>query len=223
MSDYLSEKVLCFPSLRLDAFDRPQGFVPNLDIVRQMFINCDDDFSFRPRSEVEEDPSFKQVITYSIIQYGHDRSDQLFFSYTRGQSGGEDRLKAKRSLGIGGHVSDSVKDQAKFFVTQHHSKILGWCRTEAQREIDEEVIHNCRRPLLRLIGLINDDSNSVGRVHVGLVYAFIVNTPDIFPHDGAIKDGDMLTVQQITNQIDSYENWSKLIIKSLAEETFNVC
>src|ERR1700722_9574637 len=59
-------------------------------------------FSFLPRSLAENDPSYKQLIPYVVLKY----RDQIFH-YRRGQGAGEKRLRALRSIGIGGHINPS--------------------------------------------------------------------------------------------------------------------
>ena len=55
---------------------------------------------FMPRSQVEKDPSFKQLIPYVIMSH-----NGKYLTYVRGARAGETRLVAKRSIGIGGHIN----------------------------------------------------------------------------------------------------------------------
>src|SRR5208282_630977 len=95
--DPMAESVLCIPSSRLDAAGRFQGFCSDFEVIRRLFDSKLTSLDFLPRSEVESNPSYKQIVTYSIISHGY-KDDALFFSYTRGKSGGEDRLKRKLSI-----------------------------------------------------------------------------------------------------------------------------
>src|SRR5215467_3589805 len=61
--------------------------------------------SYRPRGEMEEDPSFKQLIPYCVFRHVDAAGRELVFVYTRGKGQGEGRLRSKRSVGIGGHIS----------------------------------------------------------------------------------------------------------------------
>jgi len=55
---------------------------------------------FRKRSELEEDPSFKQIIPYAIIS-----NRDSFFLFKRKSGQREKRLHNKFTLGAGGHMN----------------------------------------------------------------------------------------------------------------------
>jgi predicted NUDIX family phosphoesterase len=222
MTDPQSESVLCLPSSLLDACGRFQGYTSDHELIKKIILSdkSQDQFSFQPRFKVEDDSSYKQLITYSIIQYGNLKNDALLFSYTRGKAGGEDRLKRKLSLGIGGHISeDSLKPRRGEFLQHTGNPWMVRFKSEAQREIDEEVRYGSKVPHLYFTGLINDDSDPVGQVHLGLVYIMTCNYPDVEPLDPAIKDGSMITLSQVNKQKDDYESWSKIVIDSIFEIT----
>ena len=61
---------------------------------------------FLPRSQVEEDPSYKQLIPYVIMA-----CDGKYLSYVRGKRAGETRLLNLRSIGIGGHINPIDADR----------------------------------------------------------------------------------------------------------------
>lgn len=216
------ESVLCFPSSRLDELQpasRFQGFTNNMDLVSPLF-GKDTKFSFVPRSQCETDPTYKQVIPYSIIQYGKTRDDMLIFSYTRGKAGGEDRLKKLKSIGVGGHVNEDILSKRNCphsFVDGRNgqSKYFDYVKQDAQREILEEIKFESKNPLFYLCGLINDDSNIVGSVHFGCVFRLLLSSPDVSPNEDAISDGEMVTVRELMNHIDEYEPWSQLILKGM--------
>src|SRR4051812_50009181 len=110
---------------------------------------------YRPRSEVEDDPSLKQIIPYVVLQ-----CEDSVFCYTRGKSQGEARLHRRRSLGVGGHVAEADADGKRSFEAYEMAM---------RRELDEEVeVQSPGR--MRLMGLINDDSTPVGQVHLGVVH-----------------------------------------------------
>lgn len=224
----LSESVLCFPSSCLDGLDggRWHGFNSRVAVLTALFDNSTTSFQFIRRDLCEQDTSYKQVIPYSIIQYGRKEYDNdiLIFSYTRGQSGGEDRLKKLKSIGIGGHVDQSVEryknsiiNKYKRFENHSHLIELGYTRWEAQREIEEEISYKSRNPILHLLGSINDDSNDVGRVHFGVVYQLFVTTPYVAAKEAAIGDPEMLRLGDLERRIEEYEPWSQMVIRHLVE------
>jgi predicted NUDIX family phosphoesterase len=214
----LDEKVLCFNAQRLIDLGYFSGYSTNLSIIHKLFNSKLTRFEFLPRHQVEEDPTYKQVIPYSVIKYYGPDKDKLIFSYTRGKSGGEDRLKRKKSIGIGGHISDSVTSNRSKICEQYNyreSIELSYAKIEAMREINEEVQYDSSNPLLFLCGLINDDSDPVGAVHFGLIYNLIVTNPNVRPNEDSISNGEMITIQEAKKNIDEYENWSRLIIREM--------
>src|SRR6516225_146935 len=134
---------------------------------------------FAPRSTAETDPSLKQIIPYAILTSGG-----LILRYKRGKKSGEQRLIAKSSIGIGGHMND--RDEG-LFALDKEAYLAG-----VQREIDEELI--VERPLRnRIVALINDDSNEVGRVHLGVVHVLELPHPVAEKRESAILGIEFLT------------------------------
>ncbi len=157
--------------------------------------------SYRPRGEMETDPGFKQLIPYCVFRYD-DNGTTNIFQYTRGKGQGESRLHAKSSIGIGGHIS--TLDIGN---TDPYAKGM-------QRELDEEVIidtpyqESC-------IGLINDDSNEVGQVHLGVVHVFDVEKPHVQAREDDILDAAFVAADQLLTEIDRFETWSQIVLQAL--------
>src|SRR5689334_6117012 len=147
-----SERVLVVPAAEFDRLGRFQGFCGDAERYLGRLLTPEL-AQFRPRSEVEDDPGLKQIIPYVIF-----RSGDRVFCYTRGKSQGEVRLHRLRSLGVGGHVAEADADGR---ATREAYE------TALRREIDEEVDIQTDG-WIRCVGLINDDSNPVGRVHLGV-------------------------------------------------------
>src|SRR6185312_13739907 len=99
-----SERVLVVPSAEFDRLGRFQGFSNEAERYLSALL-IPELAEFRPRSEVETDPSLKQIIPYVVF-----RSGDAIFCYTRGKSQGEARLHRLRSLGVGGHVAEADAD-----------------------------------------------------------------------------------------------------------------
>lgn len=154
--------------------------------------------SYRPRPEVEEDPSYKQLIPYCVF-----RHEGKVFYYTRGTESGEGRLHAKRSIGIGGHIS-AEDDQSGTHVY----------RVAMQREIEEEVFleteftENC-------VALINDDENEVGRVHLGIVHVFDLKAAKVRPREKSIILTGFEEPSNLANQKEEFETWSQICLEFL--------
>jgi predicted NUDIX family phosphoesterase len=157
---------------------------------------------YLPRGDMEDDPSFKQLIPYCIFQFVDAAGENHIFQYTRGKGGGEARLRAKKSVGIGGHISTLDAHDA----SPYH---LGM-----ERELEEEIVIDTEFTQ-SLVGLINDDENEVGKVHLGIVHLFVVQKPQISANEADISDAGFLPVSEIMADLDTYETWSKICLESL--------
>ena len=204
MSMVATEHVLVVPTAAFHAVGHFQGFcgeaeryLPTLLDPRQA--------SYRPRSEMEADPSFKQLIPYVIFRYRDADGVVSLFQYTRGKGQGESRLHAKRSVGIGGHISSDDCG-------------AGCPYDEGmRRELEEEVaIGTPYRS--QLVGLINDDETEVGKVHLGLVHVFDVERPDVEPREADIMEAGFRPVSELLVDVSRFETWSQICLKALFEK-----
>ncbi|HEX3726659.1 MAG TPA: phosphoesterase, partial [Pirellulales bacterium] len=99
-----NECVLVVPTDLFHRLGHFQGFSGDVErYFESLFVPAHS--SYRPRHEVEQDPSFKQLIPYVILRYCDSRGQQFIFQYTRGKGQGEQRLHSKKSIGVGGHIS----------------------------------------------------------------------------------------------------------------------
>jgi predicted NUDIX family phosphoesterase len=149
--------------------------------------------SYGPRSEMEQDPSWKQVIPYLVV-----RDRERYFLMRRTRAGGEARLHDRYSIGVGGHLNpgDGGLDR-------------GLAREWAE-ELDAAFV-----PPFRLIGLLNDDTTDVGRVHLGVVYV-----ADAGGRPVAIRETDKLTGEfvepgAVAAVADLLEGWSRIVFEAL--------
>ncbi len=159
-------------------------------------------YQFLPRSKVETDPTFKQLIPYVVL-----RSGDLFFHYRRGANGSEQRLRALRSLGIGGHINDTdCRDSTDPYA-------VGMLR-----ELHEEV-QLPQHGTARLLGFINDDRTPVGSVHLGIVHVLDLDSPVATARESSIADAGFASLPQLVNSIGEFESWSQLILQELIRES----
>jgi len=157
---------------------------------------------FLPRGAAENDPTHKQLIPYLVIRHG-DR----VLCYTRGKSGGEARLHARMSIGIGGHINDGDTQAAHFDGRAYFRAV--------ERELHEELeIPGGYRQ--RIAALLNDDSNEVGRVHLGVVHLVEVDSPEIRPREEAISGLRFASAEELVPQRDRLESWSRICLDGLA-------
>jgi predicted NUDIX family phosphoesterase len=199
------ERVLVVPTSRFHALGHFQGFSADMDRYLPALLEGDD-LSYRPRGEMEQDPSFKQLIPYVLFRYTDSEGVEHLFQYTRGGGQGEKRLHAKRSVGVGGHISaDDVGERVN-----HHDIY----REGMHRELAEEVIIDSPYEE-RSVGLINDDETPVGQVHLGVVHLCDVVRPAVLPREDDILDAGFRPVSQILSDLDHFESWSQIVVRAL--------
>ncbi len=199
MSSKNSERVLVVPGAELDRLGRFQGFCPEAERYLGALL-IPELMEYRPRSEVEEDPSFKQIIPYVVF-----RCANAVFCYTRGKTQGEARLHRLRSLGVGGHVSEEDAQGQK---SREAYESALW------RELDEEV-EVASPGRMRLVGLINDDATPVGQVHLGVVHLYELERPEVAPREEGLAAAEFLTIPTIWTMRQEFETWSQICIESL--------
>jgi predicted NUDIX family phosphoesterase len=195
------EEVLVIPALLLDQLGPFAGFLTAVDRYLPALLDRSNQ-SFRPRSLVEDDPSFKQLIPYVILECSDEKQTRLF-QYTRGKGQGEKRLHALRSIGIGGHISvdDAEGDD--------------WYRNGMQRELSEEVLLECGGKD-RIVGLIYDDTSEVGRVHLGIVHIMQLSSCKVTPREDQLLDAGFKPVDTlIKEEMSQLETWSQLCLRHL--------
>jgi predicted NUDIX family phosphoesterase len=197
-----SERVLVVPAAEFDRLGRFQGFSGEAERYLGHLLTPEL-AQFRPRSEVEDDPGFKQIIPYVVF-----RSGDLVFCYTRGKSQGEARLHRLRSLGVGGHVAEADADGRA---------TLDAYELALRRELDEEVAIQSDGSIRR-VGLINDDSNSVGQVHLGVVHLYELQQPAVTPREDGLAGAEFLALAQIRELRSQFETWSQICIDQILRE-----
>jgi len=201
--DVQTEHVLVVPTELFHRLGHFQGF--SLETDRYLAELLDPaNTSYRPRSEMETDPSFKQLIPYVIFTYRQPNGELQVFQYTRGKGQGEARLHSKRSVGIGGHIS--VEDRTSIDAVPYAAGM--------QRELTEEVqIDSVYSE--RCVGLINDDETAVGQVHLGVVHLVELDEPLITPREIDLQDSGFVPVEELLADLSRFETWSQYCLKAL--------
>jgi predicted NUDIX family phosphoesterase len=153
---------------------------------------------FRPRYQMETDEQYKQIIPYLIFKH-HD----TYFVMQRAAGAGESRLASKFTLGIGGHIRHE---------DMSHNSIISW----AQREFHEEVDYtgNLR---IEPIGILNDDTSAVGRVHLGFIFLLHADSPAI-QIKSELQGGTLITLEECIALKDRMETWSALVVDYLSDQ-----
>lgn len=196
----IDEQVLVVPARLLDQLGTFSGFQPNVNRYLPAILDRENQ-SFQPRSRCESDPTFKQLIPYVILECTDTNGTRLF-QYTRGSGQGEARLHAKRSIGIGGHISiDDTSGE-------------DWYKTGMQRELDEEIELDCACNE-RIVGLIYDDTTEVGRVHLGVVHIMQLRSCHAQARETDLVDSGFRSIEEILNGRNHLETWSQLCLDHL--------
>jgi predicted NUDIX family phosphoesterase len=158
---------------------------------------------FLPRAQAENDPTHKQIIPYALIAH-----DETVLHYVRGKKAGEQRLVAKGSIGIGGHMNDT--DESLFAWDE------AAYRAGVEREVNEEI--KIESPFEdRIVALLNDDTTEVGRVHLGIVHVFRLAEPKVQKREAMITNLSFVNREQLLALRDNLETWSQLCVDSLGQ------
>jgi predicted NUDIX family phosphoesterase len=161
---------------------------------------------FRKRSELEEDPSFKQIIPYAIIS---NRDSFFLFRRTSGQT--EKRLHNKYTLGAGGHMNPggSMESKEEYLIN------------ELKRELFEEVrlLNGCLIEDIEFIGFINDDTIPVGRAHIGLLYNIHVSNKEVYINETDKMTAKWVDKSSLAELYNGMETWSKIAFDFYIKDT----
>jgi len=204
MSKYAGEQVLVVPRALFEEIGSFEGIrTEGLDEAVSRLLDPSSHF-FMDRAAAEEDPSHKQLIPYCIFRCG-DR----ILHYTRGKSGGESRLHAKLSVGVGGHVNPVDMDGGKTGSAAYHAAVTR--EIEEELNLPEEHGH-------RIIALLNDDSNPVGQVHLGIVHLVDLKSDAVSSREDALADLGFTPLSELNGPIfERLETWSRFCVRHLAE------
>ncbi|WP_248499244.1 NUDIX domain-containing protein [Staphylococcus aureus] len=177
------------------------GFLNKNKPEGQNIFDALSQYEVKRRGDMEEDPSYKQLISYCLLENEHGE----ILVYERLSGGGEARLHGQFSIGVGGHMNDVPGAESI-------NEVL---RVNAQRELEEEVgLSEQDSQNMEYIGFINDDNNEVGKVHIGVVFKITVSTNDV-----EAKETDTLRIKWVEKGIiesyDDFETWSALILQDL--------
>jgi predicted NUDIX family phosphoesterase len=158
---------------------------------------------FLARPEAEINPAYKQIIPYALIAF-----ENKMAYYVRGKKAGEQRLVAKGSIGIGGHMNQ--EDESLFNYALNEAAY----RAGVKREVDEEI--KIDSPFEdRIVALLNDDTTEVGRVHLGIVHLFKLAEPKIEKREAMITGLTFLRREELLARRETMESWSQICLDSL--------
>jgi predicted NUDIX family phosphoesterase len=179
------------------------------------------------REELEKDEKYGQILPYVVLWQRNPETKEIsLFAYRRAKGSGESRLLGNHSVGVGGHVdlTDVYKDASSVIdlrITLAHA---------IRRELGEEILFktkdgnvytydvfsvgNCVIP--KFVGVINDTSNEVGRVHYGLLYMHEVPAGfEPYCREKSMETAGMIDVKSFDGA--TMENWSEIIIDQFSK------
>lgn len=205
--------VLCVEIGAIESNSNSNQLIPGIydlnikDIPANMFnfLNrriCDSEATMGLHHDIARE--LPQLLVYATVQneYGE------YLSYTRA-NGGEARLNDLRSIGIGGHTDiDDVVLDAKGFINAVETLEIS-----AKRELAEEIGVIAEVKLPETCKIITNFQDPASSVHVG-VWMNIVTQVSQVQKSEEIPNGFWITKEQLIKDLESYEPWSQLIIKS---------
>ena len=148
------------------------------------------------RPVAEESPEWKQLIPYVVV-----RNAELTFLMERTSAGGDPRLHRKASIGVGGHLNP---------VDAGEDPLQGGLRREWAEELEAGW-----EPEFHLLGLLNDDSNPVGSVHLGVVFQVEAAGRPVRVRETEKLSGRMADASEVAAAWDRLETWSQLVAAEL--------
>ncbi len=148
------------------------------------------------RPTAEDDPDHKQLIPYVVVRDG-----KRVFLMERTDAGGDPRLHGKASIGVGGHLNP---------VDEGDDALLAGLR----REWDEELEAGWA-PEFTLVGLLNDDTNPVGAVHLGVVFAVEADGRAVEVREREKLSGAFVAPDAVRAAWDRLETWSQLVARAI--------
>lgn len=194
------EKVLVFPRSLFEQLGVFQGFRSDIDHYLPVILDKKNN-SFQPRAQAETNPNFKQIIPYVVVTDG-----KSILHYVRGKKAGEQRLVAKGSIGIGGHINDEDHTLFAFGLQAFQDAV--------KREVCEELA--VQGPFdAKPVGLINDDSTEVGQVHFGVVHVLFRTPETVRKNEQVITQVEFIPIEELKKRREQMESWSQLCLDHL--------
>lgn len=193
------------------AITQPLAYVPMVAIRRaelDKFLTAH--LQIMERQDVENDPTYWQLIPYGVI------TDELgnVVGYRRpDKQKGEARLRGARSVGFGGHVDEADSRDIVTGESLRASVMMCNCLfRELQEELDTDYVPLKQTPYFT--GLLIDNSNSVGQVHLGFVYR-VYGMGEVLRAGNPDEICELTLLDPMTTPRDEFENWSKLVLDNV--------
>jgi predicted NUDIX family phosphoesterase len=193
-----------------------QGSTSDKEVVNAIMLNMDKHYRSMRRGGIKEANTpkannaelnfdYKQPIPYIVIRRGNQ-----YFVTERLQGGGESRLHGKLSMGIGGHMNPLEYEYYSI------NKVI---LENTIRELNEEIsITGNGEYNIETVGLINDDLDDVGRVHIGILgFLVLEEGTEVTVKEKEQLAGHWYTLDQLKSEevYSRLENWGKIVVDML--------
>ncbi|MGE9268716.1 MAG: hypothetical protein ACQKBY_11515 [Verrucomicrobiales bacterium] len=201
MSRYQREEILVVPRALFDELGSFQGLNTEVERYLPALLDPANNF-FMDREKAEDDPGFKQLIPYALFHH-----QGKFLHYQRGKSSGEARLHAKGSLGIGGHINPVDEREDHLGEATYYAGV----ERELQEELDLRSGYQ-----QKVVALLNDDSNAVGQVHLGIVHLFELDGEEVSAREDALHNLSFQPRADLKGPLfEQLETWSQFCAREL--------
>ena len=192
----MSESILVVKTELLNGYIKGKnGLIRGCDKERLAVV--DSEHEFRPRPEMEEDPSYRQIIPYVVLT----RGDEVLV-LRRLKKGGEKRLHGLLSIGVGGHINP-VDEAGRGEVLMRGLR----------REVSEEVEIESELSL-EPVGVINEETNEVGSVHLGFMFRMEVSG-EVRVRETEKLEGLWVKKSELASLREQMEGWSKIAMEAI--------
>ena len=192
----MEELVFAFPTdelWKLVTYNKKGLIKGNTEVLKKIVQNG----QFLGRSELEEDPSYKQIIPYAVIS-----NKDSFYLFRRSSGQTEKRLQNLFSLGVGGHMNPNVSMESgeQYLID------------ELKREFYEEVrlLNGCLIENIEFTGFINDDTIPVGMFHIGLLYNIKVSNREVYINETDKMTAEWIDRYNLAEFYEEMETWTKI-------------
>jgi predicted NUDIX family phosphoesterase len=193
----MAERVLVLPREAVPGGCEFQGVRPaDAPTLRTVQAAVVADGLYLDRRTAEDDPAYKQLIPYVVV-----RDRERVFLMERTDAGADARLHGRASIGVGGHLNP---------VDEGEDALMAGLR----REWAEELVADWS-PQFRLVGLLNDESNAVGAVHLGVVFTVEADGREVDVRERDKLTGAFVPPEAVNSVWDRLETWSQLVATAL--------
>lgn len=210
----MTEQVFVFDHNYMSGFKKLPGLSVEERDMHHLKYGCMTHGYFEDRPLAEENEYQKQVIPYILIRRG-----KRLLAYMRSKKAGDNRLHNKWSVGVGGHINpvDLGSEYGPNIllsatINRELLEELDWAD-----EFDRTIEHTTE------FGVLFDDGDPVGRVHIG--YIAIVDVPENskwpVPAEDTIADFKWVTPEE-ASRLPNLEGWSKIVVEAMLCAQTNV-